>query len=552
MVVTPDTNRPVEEAPAHSTAVGTSWRAHPIAAKVLRIAAVLTPVAASVGVVFLLNLALPPPRSWESFTEFAVADLAVALTVLLVVNKLAMRVLPLATLLSLSLVFPDRAPKRFAIVLRANSTSRLRSRFITLSDDKIDTTSALEGLLTHLAALSRHDRMTRGHCERVRAFVDLLAVQMELGEADQERLRWAALFHDIGKLRVPGPILRKPGEPTDKEWVTLKRHPVDGAEIIKPLASWLGQWADAVQQHHERFDGQGYPNGLAATDISLGGRILAVADAYEVMITSRPYKRPVRPEAARRELVRYAGQQFDPDIVRAFLGIAIGDLRKVMGLLGALSEVPILATVPRVEALIEIAGRQTIGAVGTAAGTGAFVAAATLSPVPPASPSSSLPSPVVHSTAAHLPKNGAADDRTSPDTPVLPAPSAQISNGPTTSGQVPPASGSSTTGSNGSSGSNSTGSAPATDAESPTHPDLNTDVPSVGTIGARVSVPAGVGGAAKAMESTAKDVTSNVGNTAEGVASTAGRTAEGVASIADSEADGLPGAASENIETPSP
>ncbi|HXW33543.1 MAG TPA: HD-GYP domain-containing protein, partial [Acidimicrobiales bacterium] len=507
---------------ASSGGVEAAWYPHPIAARALRTAVVVTPVAASVGVVFLLNLALPPSRSWEAFCAIAVADVAMALIVLLVVNKVAMRALPLATVLSLSLVFPDRAPKRFSIVLRANSTSRLRSRVLTSHDDESDVTAALEELLTYLAALSRHDRMTRGHCERVRAFVDLLASQMDLPKEDLERLRWAALFHDIGKLRVPRPILRKPGKPTSKEWDTLKRHPVDGGKIIKPLAPWLGQWADAVEQHHERFDGQGYPSGLVGTDISLGGRMLAVADAYEVMITSRPYKRPVRPEAARSELVRYAGQQFDPEIVRAFLGIAIGDLRKVMGPLGVLSEVPILATVPRAEALIEMAGRQTIGAVGTAAGAGVLVAAATLSPVHVASPSAPVTNPVARGTTAPQPRTGVDGNPTAAsDAPSQAVTSAKINDGPASSGPVRP-SGGSTTGGDGSSDLNTiTDSAPVEEVQSATSTILHTDVPVLGTVGTDLSIPSSSGSAATNLESAPEDVISSAGETTEVTVSTA-------------------------------
>jgi len=533
MGVTPDMKRPIEVVSTRSTSVETTWRPHPIAAKALRIAVVLTPVAASVGVIFLLNRALPSPRSWESFAALAVADIVVGLTVLLVANKVAMRMLPLATLLSLSLAFPDQAPKRFAIALRANSTTRLRSQMAIRRDDDADVADALEDVLTYLAALSRHDRMTRGHCERVRAFVDLLAIRMDLCKVDQERLRWAALFHDIGKLRVPGPILRKPGKPTDKEWDTLRRHPIDGGEIIRPLAFWLGEWADAVEQHHERFDGEGYPKGLAGTDISLGGRILAVADAYEVMITSRPYKRPVRPEAARRELVRYAGQQFDPDIVRDFLGISIGDLRKVMGPLGVLSQVPILATVPRAEALIEMAGRQTLGAVGTVAGTGAFVAAATLSPMALHSASSPVTNPPAHISAT--PQQGSGIPTVSPDAPIQTVTSGPTNDGPPGSAPLNPTSGSSTKGSGTTEPSPATASAPAGEVPLPT----TSDLPSVGTIGTDISIPTSAGTTAKSLAAAVKDATSTGGTAAEGVASTADSAAEDVASTAGSKVEGL-------------
>ena len=277
------------------------WRARPLAAQAIRALVLVVPAIVSVGAVVALHRAMPPERSWEGFAIIVAIDVVVILFVASVVHRILQRLLPLATLLSLSLVFPDRSPRRFKIVLRANSSARMRTRLLEARNEDTDVSTALEDLLTYLAALARHDRMTRGHCERVRAFVDLLAVEMDLSKADQDRLRWAALLHDIGKLRVPAKILRKPGKPTDDEWETLKRHPVDGEKLVRPLAPWLGAWTMAVEQHHERFGGGGYPRGLVGTEISLGGRIVAVADAYEVMITSRPYKRPVKPECARQE-----------------------------------------------------------------------------------------------------------------------------------------------------------------------------------------------------------------------------------------------------------
>lgn len=529
MSVSADTARPVQgpTQPTGSTPDEVCWRPHPVAARALRVAAVFVPVAASVVVVFTLDKLMPAPHSWELFAVIAALDVVIAFVVASLVNRLALRVLPLATLLSLSLVFPDRAPKRFAIALRANSTAQLRSRMSAAYAEDADLASALEDLVTYLAALSRHDRMTRGHCERVRAFVDLLAAEMDLPKADQDRLRWAALLHDIGKLRVPGPILRKPGAPTDAEWGTLRQHPVDGGKIIRPIAPWLGPWAPAVEQHHERFDGQGYPDGLAGTDISLGGRILAVADAYEVMITSRPYKRPVRPEAARQELVAHSGEQFDPDVVRFFLGIAIGDLRRVTGLLGVLSEVPLLATVPRAEALLEMAGRQTVGAVGTAAGTGALVIAASLSPVQVPAATTPAPSAVA------------------PDAPSQPVAAAPAGDRVSSAGGVPSSLG--PDGPNPGSGNSSTSSS----ATGVSVPDIGTVTTSaspeqaVGAVGNGVSLPAAVGSAEEEVGSTAGSVADDAADGGASIGPEVGSTATAAAEAVMSAAD----PATENTES---
>jgi len=260
-----DTARPLPGPVGPSSPPGEAiWRAHPAVARLLRALVVVLPVVISAGVVFGVDRSLPAPHRWPSMAGFACLNALLVLAIVFAVHRLMVRLLPLATLLSLSLVFPDRAPKRFKIALRANSTVQLRTRLLSTGNEKEDTgiASAFEDLLTYLAALGRHDRMTRGHCERVRAFVDLLAEEMGLSKSDQERLRWAALFHDIGKLHVPVKILRKPGKPTRNEWETLKQHPVDGNKLVMPLAPWLGPWTLAVEHHHEQFGGGGYPLGL--------------------------------------------------------------------------------------------------------------------------------------------------------------------------------------------------------------------------------------------------------------------------------------------------
>ena len=142
-----------------------------------------------------------------------------------------------------------------------------------------------------VGALNSHDRLTRGHSERVRAYTKMIAEELKLEPDEIDLLHWAGLLHDIGKLEVPAEILNKPSQPTEEEWEILRTHPEAGMRLVAPLREWLGEWGDAVGQHHERWDGKGYPNGLAETDISFAARIVSVADVFDVITSVRSYKK---------------------------------------------------------------------------------------------------------------------------------------------------------------------------------------------------------------------------------------------------------------------
>jgi HD-GYP domain-containing protein (c-di-GMP phosphodiesterase class II) len=170
-----------------------------------------------------------------------------------------------------------------------------------------------------LEGLRRHDPLTRAHSERVRVLAEVIGASLGLTAPDREKLRVASLLHDIGKLAVPRHILNKGDEPTDSEWEVLRAHPDAAEGLLAPIRPWLGEWVGAATEHHERFDGGGYPRGLAREEITLAGRIVAVADAYDCIVSTRSYKAAVPPEQARAELAASSGAQFDPDIVRALL-----------------------------------------------------------------------------------------------------------------------------------------------------------------------------------------------------------------------------------------
>lgn len=164
---------------------------------------------------------------------------------------------------------------------------------------------------------------TAAHAVRCAQYARALAEQLRLPPDEVEDIRVAALLHDLGKIEIPDSILQKPGPLTEKEWQSMRQHPI----LSHRALAQLGGFSDVlplVRHHHERFDGAGYPDGLSGEDIPGGSRIILVIDAFDAMTSDRPYRRAMPIADAAKELVRCSGSQFDPRVVRAFLLILCG------------------------------------------------------------------------------------------------------------------------------------------------------------------------------------------------------------------------------------
>lgn len=172
-----------------------------------------------------------------------------------------------------------------------------------------------------IMALDYRDNETQGHTQRVSVYTIELAQRLDVNGAELETLKRGAILHDIGKIGVPDTILRKPAKLTDAEWSEMRRHVQYGYEMLKDIA-FLQDAAKIVLHHHERFDGQGYPNGTSRDEILFGARIFVVADTFDAMTSERPYRRALPYEHAQAEISRCSGTQFDPRVVQTFLNVA--------------------------------------------------------------------------------------------------------------------------------------------------------------------------------------------------------------------------------------
>jgi hypothetical protein len=361
---------------------GSRWRARPVVAGVVVVCVFAIPVVCSIAVAGLLGHFWRPTTAGGMAWRW-LAILSASTVVFIGCERLTRRALPLTVLLKMGMAFPGRAPRRLSVARRSWTTRDLSRRIDEARGRGIadEPTVAAEQIVSLAATLSAHDRKTRGHAERVRAVTDLIAEELRLPDDDRDRLRWSALLHDVGKLTVHSDILNKPGALSDDEWEVMRRHPLEGAKLTAPLASWLGPWANTIAEHHERFDGRGYPFGLAGQEISMGGRIVAVADCYDTMTSLRSYKKPMSAETARAELAACAGAQFDPVVVRAFLAVSVRRLRAVAPLtwIGSLpfgNLGPQLARIAAIGGRVAVTGASAaVGVVGLMAGQHAVASA---------------------------------------------------------------------------------------------------------------------------------------------------------------------------------
>ncbi|MHB1492014.1 MAG: HD domain-containing phosphohydrolase [Cellulomonas sp.] len=352
------------------------WRPHPVLAVLVRVVLLSFPPLAALA--FGLGAAQWVPAARLGITPWLwlVLEIALAAVILLAMTQVTRRLLPVSMLLRLTVIFPDKAPSRFAVARRRYSPDVLRHRVARAPvGERTGQQDHVALLLDLVAAIGAHDDITARHSERVQAYAALIGTELGLTPREAAELSWAALLHDVGKIDVPVEILTKPTRPTDAEWDLLSRHPAAGMEIAAPLTAWLGPWLTAIGEHHERWDGGGYPLGLAGTEISRAARIVAVADAFDAFTSSRSYKTSLSASAARAELARCSGAQFDPEVVRAFLAVGLGRLRRVAGPASLLAGLPGLASTPLPSAAALVGAGTTVGATGAAVAVAGVIGA---------------------------------------------------------------------------------------------------------------------------------------------------------------------------------
>ena len=290
----------------------------------------------------------------------------------------------------------------WGFIRRRRADRRIASATYLLNDTEggagLDAEERMEGLHLLGSSLESRDAYTHGHTRRVTRYTEAIARRMGLSQEQVARVRTAAALHDVGKVLTPRAILTKPGELTAEEFESVKSHAADGAQMVATLDD--DDLTATVRHHHERLDGSGYPDGLEGTAIPLGARIVAVADTFDAMTSSRPYRRARSHKAALDTLSREGGSTLDADVVAAFLAYYSGRRTVAWGTAGIAAPQRLLAWVLDVGAAPVAKG---ITAAGAAALIGSSLAIPELPPAGAASDRAASASPGVTGGSAAAP-----------------------------------------------------------------------------------------------------------------------------------------------------
>src|SRR5213076_2940070 len=190
-------------------------------------------------------------------------------------------------------------------------------------DHTLELSSAYRGTALLLGdVIEADDAYTGSHSRDVVELSMAVADRLGLDAEGRRSAEFVALLHDVGKVKIPAAIINKPGPLDGEEWAIMRMHTIEGERMLEQIGGMLGRVGRIVRSCHERWDGGGYPDGLAGADIPLVARIVCCCDAFNAMTTDRPYRKALPLEDARAELLRCSGTQFDPDVVHALLAVA--------------------------------------------------------------------------------------------------------------------------------------------------------------------------------------------------------------------------------------
>ncbi|MCD5397607.1 HD domain-containing protein, partial [candidate division NPL-UPA2 bacterium] len=211
---------------------------------------------------------------------------------------------------------PFPMEKLLSILKRGIREQKLARENARLNDELRHTYVGV--MMSLAAAIDAKNHRTQHHSQQVTKYTLLISEELKLPQKEGQMIGRAASLHDIGKIGIPDPVLAKTATLTDDEWAQIKLHPVRGAEMLSPL-EFLSEIVPLIRHHHERYEGSGYPDGLEGEDITLGARIISVADAFDAMISERPYRKALNKKEALREIEAGLGGQFDPQIGELFI-----------------------------------------------------------------------------------------------------------------------------------------------------------------------------------------------------------------------------------------